>query len=174
MSEYSGKSHCFALNQICNCLQMKLKTPTIAETCGLRKFLIQNWDFGRRIFTWCFLHILFCLWIRHIVSRKTLKEASHIDSFSHAFLPHERLLKRAGSYVDQSQQTCRFWNPKKFCVRSLKKKGLRVIHSFVYSRFAESQYIYQREGGAFMFHALAYMFAALHRIGQFRYFKIHQ
>ena len=61
LSAYSGKSHCFALNRICNCLQMKLKTATIAETFGLREFLIQNRDLSRRIFTWYFLHILFCL-----------------------------------------------------------------------------------------------------------------
>ena len=45
--------------------------------------------------------------------------------------PHERLLKRAGIYVDQSQRTSKFWkcclDPEKFCVRSLQENGHRVI-----------------------------------------------
>lgn len=54
------KTYCFALYRIRNCLRMKLKTSTIAtQTCGLRKFSIPDKDFGRRIFTWYFLHILF-------------------------------------------------------------------------------------------------------------------
>ena len=41
----------------------------------------------------------------------------------------------------------------KFCVRSPQKMG-----------FVGPQYIYQRESGGYKFHALAYMFAALHRM----------
>ena len=41
----------------------------------------------------------------------------------------------------------------KFCVRSAQKMG-----------FVGPQYIYQRESGGYKFHALAYKFAALHRM----------
>ena len=49
----------------------------------------------------------------------------------HTFLPHERLLKQAKIYVDQSHWTSRFWkctlDTAKFCVQSLQENGPRVI-----------------------------------------------
>ena len=69
------------------------------------------------------------------------------------FLPHERLLKRAGICVDQSLRTSRFWkcslDREKFCVRSRQGNGPRVIVVVI------------RESGAYRFHALTCMFAAL-------------
>ena len=55
---------------------------------------------------------------------------SHADTFrasSRASFPDELLLKRAGSYVDQSQRASRFWkctlDPEDFAYGHCKKMG---------------------------------------------------
>ena len=54
-----------------------------------------------------------------------------ILGLKNVFLPHKRLLKRAGIYVDQSQRTSRFWkcslDPRNFRVRLLREDRLHVI-----------------------------------------------
>ena len=80
--------------------------------------------------------------IKHAIGC-TLSSPQTLLGIGHAFLSHERLLKRVGIYVGQSQRTSRFrpW------------ELLRTVTARQWASFDRN--CYQRESEAHKFHALA-------------------